>query len=186
MLENATIDGLHALRLPAMAKGLAEQREMSDYEGLSFEERLGLLVDRELTERGRKRLERSLKAAKLRTQASIEAIDFRTHRGLERSQILSLAESHWVGSHHSVAIVGATGLGKTFIACALAQAAIRRGHSALYLRAPRLHDDIALARADGRLPRLLASWARIDVLLLDLSRPRDYPDWGAIGHRIAM
>jgi DNA replication protein DnaC len=167
MLDNATIDGLHALRLPAMAKGLLEQREMRDYEGLSFEERLGLLVDRELTERGRKRLERSLKAAKLRTAASIEAIDFRTPRGLERSQILSLAESHWVGSHHSVAIVGATGLGKTFIACALAQAAIRRGHSALYLRAPRLHDDIALARADGRLPRLLASWARIDVLLLD-------------------
>ena len=86
--------------------------------------------------------------------------------GLERAQ-LSLAESHWVAAYHSLVIVGATGLGKTYVACALANAAIRRGQSALYVRAPRLLDDIAMARADGRVARLLASWARSDVLLID-------------------
>jgi DNA replication protein DnaC len=167
MLDNPTIDGLHALRLPAMARGLAEQRERPDYEALSFEERLGLLVDRELTERQGRRLERSLKLAKLRTTAVIEDVDFRRPRGLDRSQILGLSESHWVESHHCVVIVGPTGVGKTFLACALAHAAIRQGYSALYLRAPRLMDDIAIARADGRLSRLLTTWARIDVMVID-------------------
>jgi DNA replication protein DnaC len=167
MLTNATLDGLHSLRLPGMVQGLIEQREHPDYAALGFEERLAMLVDRELTERRNRRLQRALKAAHLRVPASVEDIDFRRHRGLERSQILSLAESHWVDAHHSVAIVGATGLGKTYLACALATAAIRRGNSALYLRAPRLLDDVALARADGRLVRLLASWARVDVLVID-------------------
>lgn len=167
MLTNATLDGLHALRLPGMARGLVEQREHPDYNALSFEERLGMLIDRELTERQNRRLERALKAARLRVAATVEGIDFRRPRGLERAQVLSLAESHWVSSHHSLVIVGATGLGKTYLACALAHAAIRRGHSALYLRAPRLHDEIALARADGRLARLLAAWARVDVLVID-------------------
>jgi DNA replication protein DnaC len=173
MLTNPTMEGLHTLRLPGMARGLVEQRERPDYDALGFEERLGILVDRELTERQNRRLERMLKAAKLRVAASVEDVDFRRHRGLERAQLLSLAESHWVDTHHSVVVVGATGLGKTYLACALANAAIRHGHSALYLRGPRLHDEIALARADGRLGRLLAGWARIDVLVLDdfLLRP---------------
>lgn len=173
MLTNATLDGLHTLRLPGMMRGLVEQREHPDYAALGFEERLAMLVDRELTERRNRKLERALKAAKLRFAATVEGIDFRRHRGLERAQVLSLTESHWVGSHHSVVIVGATGLGKTYLACALANAAIRRGHSALYLRAPRVLDEVALARADGRLVRLLASWARVDVLLVDdfLIRP---------------
>ena len=173
MLTNATIDGLHTLRLPGMARGLVEQREHADYDALGFEERLAMLVDRELTERHNRRLDRMLKAARLRVAATIEGIDFARPRGLERSQMLSLAESHWVGSHHCVVIVGATGLGKTYLACALANAAIRRGHSALYLRGPRLHDEITLARAEGRLPRLMLAWARIDVLLIDdfLLRP---------------
>jgi DNA replication protein DnaC len=97
----------------------------------------------------------------------VEGIDFRRHRGLERAQVLALAESHWVDAHHNVLIIGPTGVGKTYLACALANAAIRRGHSALYVRAPRLLDDVALARADGRLVRLLASWARVDVLVID-------------------
>jgi DNA replication protein DnaC len=173
MLTNATLDGLHTLRLPGMARGLLEQREHADYAALGFEERLAMLVDRELTERRNRRLERALKAAKLRFPATVEGVDFRRHRGLERSQILSLAESHWVDAHHSVVIVGATGLGKTYVGCALANAAIRRGHTALYLRAPRLLDDIAIARAEGRLARLLTSWTRIGVLLVDdfLIRP---------------
>ena len=155
MLDNATLDGLHALRLPGMARGLLEQREHPDYDALGFEERLGMLVDREVTERHNRRLERMVKAAHLRVAATVEGIDFRRPRGLERAQVLSLAESHWVGSHHSLVLVGATGLGKTYLACALANAAIRRGHSAYYLRGTRLHDEIALARAEGRLARLL-------------------------------
>ena len=141
MLTNATLNGLHTLRLPGMVRGLIEQREHADYAALSFEERLAMLVDRELTERRNRKLERALNAAKLRFPATVEDVDYRRHRGLERAQILSLAESHWVDAHHSVVIVGATGLGKTYLACALANAAIRRGRSALYLRAPRLLDD---------------------------------------------
>lgn len=173
MLTSSTLDGLHALRLPGMARGLVEQREHPDYDALGFEERLAMLLDRELTERSNRRLERMLKAAHLRVAAVVEDIDFRQPRGLERSQILSLAESHWVGAHHSIVIVKATGLGKSYICCALANAAIRHGYSALYLRGPRLHDEIALARADGRLPRLLTGWARVDVLCIDdfLLRP---------------
>jgi DNA replication protein DnaC len=173
MLHNATIDGLSALRLPGMVRGLLEQREHPDYSALGFEERLALLVDRELTDRANRRLQRVLKAARLRFPATIEDIDFRRPRGLERAQIMSLAEAHWVDAHHSIIVIGATGLGKTYLACALAQAAIRRGHSALYLRGPRLLDEIAIARAEGRLARLLTTWARIDVLLVDdfLIRP---------------
>jgi len=173
MLDNATLDGLHTLRLPGMARGLVAQREHPDYDGLGFEERLGMLVDRELTERQNRRLERTLKAARLRVAATVEGIDLRRPRGLERAQVLSLAESHWVASHHSLVIVGATGLGKTYLACALANAAIRQGHTALYLRGTRLHEEIALARAEGRLARLMAGWARIDVLVIDdfLLRP---------------
>jgi len=99
--------------------------------------------------------------------ATVEGIDFARPRGLERAHVLSLAESHWVGSHHTVVIVGATGLGKSYLCCALANAAIRHGYSALYVRGPRLNDEITLARADGRLPRLLASWARHDILIID-------------------
>ena len=173
MLHNATLDGLATLRLPGMVRGLLEQREHPDYTALGFEERLAMLVDRELTERANRRLQRVLKAARLRFPATIEAIDFHRPRGLERAQIMALAEAHWVDAHHSIVVVGATGLGKTYLACALAEAAIRRGHSALYLRGPRLLDEITIARAEGRLARLLTHWARIDVLLVDdfLIRP---------------
>jgi DNA replication protein DnaC len=163
-----------------MARGLLEQREHPDYDALGFEDRLGMLVDKELTERHNRRLSRMLKIARLRTAASVEGVDFSRPRGLERAQILQLAESHWVDKHHSVVIVGATGLGKSYLCCALADAAIRHGYSALYVRGPRLNDEIALARADGRLSRLMASWARIDVLAIDdfLLRPLQ-PDQAA-------
>jgi len=167
VLNHQTIEGLHALKLPSMAAGLAEQEASTAHQGLSFGERLGLLVDRELTDRENRRMERYLKAAKLRINAVVEDVDFRRRRGLERSVVLSLAESGWVRSHHNIAVVGPTGVGKTFLACALANAAIRRGHTALYLRAPRMLDELALARVDGRFQRLTASWARIDVLVID-------------------
>ncbi len=111
--------------------------------------------------------ERNLKAAKLRSNASIEDLDLHHPRGLDRAAVLSLAEAQWVTAHQNVLIVGPTGVGKTYLACALAQAALRRAHTALYLRAPRMLGDLALTRADGRLPKVLASWARIDVLVID-------------------
>jgi len=173
MLQNTTIEGLRTLRMHAMAQGVAEQRERLDYAELSFEERLGMLVDRELLARDNRRLERLLKTAKLRLLAAIEELDYSRPRGLDRHVILQLAESHWVRERQALLICGPTGVGKTFLACALAQAAIRHGHSALYLRAPRMFDELAIARADGRLARLMASWARVDVLLIDdfLIRP---------------
>lgn len=166
VLTNPTIEGLHALKLPAMAAALTEQTGSAAHQGLGFEERLGLLVERELAEREQRRQDRYLRQAKLRADAVIEDVDFRRPRGLDRAQVISLAEGGWVRSHHNVAVVGATGLGKTYLACALANAAIRRGHTALYLRASRLHDQLGIARADGRFARLTATWARIDVLVL--------------------
>ena len=163
MLVNTTIEGLKTLRLDAMAAALAEQHEQAAYSGLGFEERLGLLVDRELTERSSRRLERCLKTARLRAPATVEDIDFRHPRGLDRAQILTLAQAHWAQHHHAIVITGPTGAGKTYLACALAHSAIRHGHTALYLRAPRMFDDLAIARADGRLSRLMAAWARSPV-----------------------
>lgn len=173
MLNHQTIEGLHALKLPAMAAGVAEQADSASYQGLSFEERLGLLVDRELAQRENRRLERYLKNAKLRLNAVVEDIDFHHSRGLDRATLLGLAECAWVTNRHNVSVVGPTGVGKTFLACALANCAIRRGHTALYLRASRMLDELAIARVDGRFARLTASWARIEVLLIDdfLLRP---------------
>jgi DNA replication protein DnaC len=167
MLINATIEKLQALSLGGMARALEEQLASPGHADLSFEERLGLLVDREVQDRENRRLARRLKAAKLRSDAVIEDLDLRTPRGLDRGTVLSLAESHWVDAHRNVLVTGPTGVGKTFLACALAHSAIRRGHTALYLRLPRLLDELVLARADGRLPRLMAAWARVDVLVLD-------------------
>jgi DNA replication protein DnaC len=173
MLIHTTIEGLKSLRLPAMASGLLQQREHPDYTQLSFEDRLGLLVDAELMQRQNRRLERVLKAAKLRSGAVVEDVDFANTRGLDKSTFLSLVNSPWVENHHNVMIVGSTGVGKTFLACALAHSAIRDGHSALYARVPRLLDDLSVARADGRLARMMMTLARTDVLILDdlLLRP---------------
>jgi DNA replication protein DnaC len=167
MLITPTIDRLHALGLGGMARALIDQQGHPDHAALTFEERLGLLVDREVQDRENRRLARHLKSAKLRSDAVIEDVDLRTPRGLDRATVLSLADAHWVTGHRNVLVTGPTGVGKTFLACALAHSAIRRGHTALYLRVPRLLDELVLARADGRLPRLMASWARVDVLVLD-------------------
>jgi DNA replication protein DnaC len=167
MLHHTTLEGLKTLRLPAMASGLLEQREHPDYAAMSFEDRLGLLVDRELLQRENRRLERVLKLAKLRSRGVIEDIDFTSTRGLEKATFMSMVDSKWVEHHQNVMVVGPTGVGKTFIACALAHRAIRDGHRAIYVRVPRLLDDLALARADGRLSKVMSSFARCDVLLLD-------------------
>jgi DNA replication protein DnaC len=168
MLANQTIDKLAGLGMAAMAAGLADQLSApGTYDELSFADRLGLLVDKETDARDNRRLATRLKAAKLRHPATIEDIDFRAPRGLDRSVIVALSQGAWVRERHNVLVSGPTGVGKSFVACALANAAIRQGHTALYVRTPRLLDDLTLGRADGRYARTLAQLARVSVLVLD-------------------
>ena len=167
MLMTQTLDKLDALGLFGMALGLREQLESSQYVGLSFDERFGLLVDREAEARDSRRLALRLKAAKLRQEATVEDIDFRTPRGLDRSTILNLAQAGWVAAKHNLLVTGPTGAGKSFLACALTHAAVRRGHTALYVRTPRLLAELALSRGDGRYVRRLGQLARIGLLVLD-------------------
>jgi DNA replication protein DnaC len=168
MLANQTLAKLEGLGLSAMAAALADQLATpGTYDELGFADRLGLLVDKEADARDSRRLAARLKAAKLRQPAAVEDIDFRSPRGLDRAVIVDLAEARWVAAHHNVLITGATGCGKSFLACALANAALRQGHTALYVRTPRLLDDLALGRADGRYARTLAQMARVSLLVLD-------------------
>ncbi len=170
MLTHPTLDKLQALKFSGMAAALAEQRAMPDIEELAFEERLGLLIDREVTERENRRLSRCLRRAKLKHNAALEDIDYRHPRGLDKSLIQSLAACQWVSEHLNILITGPTGVGKIWLACALAQKACREGHTALYLRLPRLLQEMAIAKGDGRYSKLLATLAKTEVLILD--------DWG--------
>ena len=170
MLNNPTLEKLQNLKLTGMLKALQEQMELPQCEELSFEERLGLLVDREVTERDNRRLTYRLKNAKLRLSACVEDIDYRHPRGLDKSLILSLADGQWLRAHDNCIIVGPTGAGKTYLACALAHQACRQGYAVRYLRMPRLFEDLAIAKGDGRYARLLAAFARTNLLILD--------DWG--------
>jgi DNA replication protein DnaC len=170
MLTHPTLDKLQALKFTGMATALAEQMQMPDIEELSFEERLGLLVDRETTERDNRRLSSRLRRAKLKHAAALEDINYRHPRGLDKSLIQSLAACQWVKEHLNILLTGPTGVGKTWLACALAQKACREGYTALYLRLPRLLQDMAIAKGDGRYPKLLATLAKTDVVILD--------DWG--------
>jgi DNA replication protein DnaC len=179
MLTHPTLDKLQALRLTGMAKAFEEQMQMTGIEELGFGERLGLLVDREMTERDNRRLHNRLAKARLRQTAVVEDIDFRAPRGLDRQLFSALCSCQWVRDHQNILITGATGLGKSFLACALAHKACREGFTALYHRLPRLLPDLAIAKADGRYGKLLAALARTEVLVLD--------DWGLLaptdGHR---
>lgn len=173
MLNHPTIDKLMSLRLFAMARGLSEQMQNPEIELLSFEELLGLLVDRQLTERENQLTTRRLANAKLRQQAYLEDIDFRTSRGLDRTLFARLSEGAWVREGHHILITGPTGIGKTYLACALAQKACRDGTAAYYVRLPRLVNDLAAARAEGRHRRFLETLAKKPLLVLD--------DWGLHG-----
>ncbi|MDZ7379349.1 MAG: IS21-like element helper ATPase IstB [candidate division KSB1 bacterium] len=170
MLNHATIERLRALRLKGMAEAFAAQLQHPDMHSLSFEERLGLLVDLEWTYRQNRRLARLLQAAKLRLPACMEDIDYHQPRGLDRTLMRTLATCQWVQNHQHILVVGPTGVGKTYVACALANAACRQGYSTRYYRVPRLLTDLATAKADGSYPRLMSSLARTEVLVLD--------DWG--------
>ncbi len=174
MMMNTTIEQLRNLRLPGMVSGLQEQLTQAGMTALSFEERLTLLVDREVHWRNDKRQARLLKAARLKySQASIEDLNTSAGRGLERKAVMSLALGEWIESGHSVLITGATGVGKSWLACALAQYACRRGHSALYQRVPRLGGELRIRHGNGTFGKWLLQLAKTDVLLLD--------DWGMAG-----
>jgi DNA replication protein DnaC len=171
MLTEPTMDKLRALKMEALAQAWSEQQKNTEVARLPFDERLGLLVDAQWLHRENARMARSLKEAKLRmSQACVEDISFSARRELDKSQLLQLATCRWITEHQNVAISGATGTGKTYVACALAQQACRKGFRVYYRRTPRLFDELALAHADGTYPRLLTRFARIDLLVLD--------DWG--------
>jgi DNA replication protein DnaC len=170
MLLHHTLERLHELRLRGMAAALEEQLHHAVATDLSFEDRLAMMVERELTWRDDRRLRRLLQEARLRDDASIEDVDFRAPRGLDRSVLMRLASCEWIRQHQVVLVVGPTGVGKTYLACALGQAACRRGLSTRYFRMGRLLSELALARADGSYAKLLTRLAKTDLLILD--------DWG--------
>jgi len=168
MLEQPMKEKLLAMRLHGMVEALKVQEQDSAARELSFLERLGLLVDQQWSWRENQALARRLKGAKLRTNACVEDIDYRAARWLEKNVVRGLTkESAWVRNHENIFVLGPTGVGKSFIACALAQKACRDGHSAYYTRAAALFRDLAMARADGSFRNLLARLSRIDVLVVD-------------------
>jgi DNA replication protein DnaC len=150
-----------------MAKALSEQMQNHEIGSLTFEERLGLLIDRELTERENRRLTTRLRVARLRHQASIEDLDFRGTRGMDKSLVMSLSANQWINDHQNLLITGPTGVGKSYLACALGHKACRDGHMVLYQRLPRILHDLAIARHDGRYKKLMAALLRTDLLILD-------------------
>jgi len=167
MLTRPTIDKLNAMGLAAMAQAFQDQMNSPDMTALSFEERFGLIVDFQATAIENRRMRNRLKSARLRLAASIEDLDFRSSRNLDRATVMSLAQNRWVLSHHNILITGPTGAGKSYLACALAQKACRDGHTTIYHRLPKLLQDIALARLDGRYPKIMASLVKCEVLILD-------------------
>ena len=170
MLKHPTLDQLHTLGLHGMAKAFVEVAASSEAGGLSHPEWLGLLLDREASLRQDKRLAARLRVAKLRQQACVEDIDYRSPRGLDRAMMQKLVNGDWIDAHDNLALIGPTGVGKSWLASALGHKACRDNRSVLYQRVPRLFEELALARGDGRHARLLRSLGRADLLVLD--------DWG--------
>ncbi len=167
MLTNPTLEKLQELRLSGMQNAYREQLEGSDYQDLGFDERLGFIVDREHTERHNRRLQTRLRKAKLRLDATVEDIDYRAQRGLDKSVVLSLATCDWIRQHRNAIVTGPTGAGKTYLACALGHQACREGFTVQYHRVPKLFRELAVAKGDGRYPKLLAALAKTDLLILD-------------------
>ena len=168
MLTQHTTTILRTLKLAGMATAFEEQLTQPATQALAFEDRFGLLVDRELTYRDSKRLERLLKVARLKhSSACVEDIDYRARRALDKRLVATLASCDWIRSHHNLLLTGPTGGGKTWLACALANQACRQGLSVLYVRVPRLVEELKIAHADGSFRKRLAQIAKADLLLLD-------------------
>lgn len=170
MLNHPTHDKLMTLKLCGMAAAWQQQQRLPQWEVMSFEERLGLLVDSEMTHRSNQQLAQRLKSAHLRQSAVPEDIDFRQRRGLDRALIQTLLGGEWIRRHDNCLITGPTGVGKSYVACALAHQACREGWRVFYVRASRLFADLSLAKADGSFGRRLMALSRVDLLVLD--------DWG--------
>ncbi len=174
MLTNPTLDQMQALGLKGMAAAYRDMAEQSGADQLSREEWLGLMLDREASLRADRRLTNRLRIARLRfAEASIEDIDFATPRGLDRRTVMALAQGAWLKARENLIVTGQTGTGKTWMACAFGRQAARQDHSVLYVRVPRLFEDLAMARLDGRFPRLVDKLAKVQLLILD--------DWGTHG-----
>jgi len=167
MLTHPTIEKLTAMRFSGMAAALQEQMKINGIEDMSFEERLGLLLDHEQAVRETRRLQTRLRKAKLRQNGSIEDVDFRHPRGLDKSLVLRLSDCQWIKDHNNLIITGSTGVGKSFLACAFAEKACREGFNALYIRMTKLFEDLSLAKGDGRYLKLLTTIAKTDLLVLD-------------------
>lgn len=167
MLTHPTLEKLSSLKLTGMLEALEQQMQSKEIKDLSFEERLAMLLDAQDSYQRNQRFVRRLRDANLRQSACIEDVDFKHQRCLDKGQLLDLASGRWIQEHNNVLISGSTGIGKTYLACALAQMCCREGRRAFYLRLPRLLQELSIARADGRYIRLLASWARMDLLVID-------------------
>lgn len=170
MLSHPTLEKLQQLRLFGMAKALTEQWQRTDITQLSFEERLGLLVDREITWRNDKHLQRRLKQAQLQQSAVFEDTDYQVNRGLDRALWQQLGTGHWIEQKLNLLIEGPTGVGKTWLACAMAHKVCREGYQVRYWRLPKLFTQWHIAHGDGRYPALMRQLAKVDLLILD--------DWG--------
>jgi len=170
MLTQATLDKMNAMKMFGLAEAFERQLTSPQMSELSFEERVGMMIDAEHAGREQRQLARRLLSAKLRHQASLEQVDLKAHRGLDRQVVLSLGSCSWINDRHNLLISGPTGVGKSFLACAFAERSCRSGYSALYVRAPQLYQDLAVSRADASYGRLLARLTRTQLLVID--------DWG--------
>ncbi len=167
MLNEATLDKMQAMKMTDMAESFRQQLRSSDYSELSFEERVGLMIDCEWTAREQRKLTRRLRAAKLRYPASLEDVDFQAPRKLKRQQVLALGSCSWIQERQNLILTGPTGIGKSYLACAFVERACRKGFNAHYVRTPRLLHQLAVGRGDGSYSRLLARLARLHLLAID-------------------
>lgn len=167
MLNEQTVEKLHGMKLFGMAEGFRAQLELAEASGLSFEERFALLVDQQWTWRENRALARRLRGAKLKERGVIEDINYQHPRQLDRKLVRSLITTDWVRQHHNLIFIGPTGIGKSWLACALAHKACRDGFTVLHKRTAELFRDLVVAHADGSFGRMLLKLSRIDVLLLD-------------------
>ncbi len=167
MLLQPTLEKMHEMKLSPMAEAFSRQIQEPQFSTLAFEERVGMMIDAEYSARQERKITRRLQVAKLRQAASLEDIDWQSPRGLDRQQVLSLGTCGFIRDHQNLLITGATGVGKSWLACAFAQRACRSGFWAYYQRASRLFHDTSIARADGSYGRLLAKLAKMDLLVID-------------------
>lgn len=170
MLWQQTLEKMRELKLLGMLQGLKSQSESKSFNKLDFEERLGLLVDQEYLDRENRRIKSRIRQAKMRQPACVEDVDFRARRNLNKSQFMNLVNCKWIKEHHNLIVTGPTGVGKSYLGCALGHKACLNGHKVLYMRLPRFLAEVGLSRGDGSYLRLMKSLTKVDLLILD--------DWG--------